>query len=323
MDFAVGQVIGSHRVVRRLGSGGMSTVYEVEHVSLGVRSALKAYTLDHGEWKLMREKFLAEGKILARFRHPRIVRVYDFGVEGETPYFVMDLVVGPDGEPMSLEAVRSRRTVTEAEAARWYADICEGLAAVHAAGIVHRDVKLENVLVDGDGRAVLADFGISRVMRGNAVQLTAVQTIAAKTPDGKVVMGSANYLAPEVRQGADATFAADYYSLGVLLFRLLTGVWYEPKTEVMELLAPFDPAWERVVAALVADRPDDRRALPFQPKAEAVEAVRSHRLPWLWFALGLAAALGVAVAVWRTGADAGETVPVSPDELFAVPSFAK
>lgn len=322
MDDFIGHELGSYRIVRPLGKGGMSAVYEVEHVALGVRSALKAFTLDHGEWTLMRQKFLAEGKILARLHHPRIVRVYDFGVEGETPYFIMDLVLGPDGEPQSLEQVRSGRSVSEDEVARWYADICEGLCAIHSAGIVHRDIKLENVLLDASGHAVLADFGISRLLKGNAVDVTAVNTIVAKTPDGKVVMGTGSYLAPEIREGGEATAAADLYSLGVLLFRLLTGVWYEPKTEVLELLAPFDPRWEAVIASLVADRPEDRKVLPFRAKPR-IDAKSWSRRFRRWLLLGAAAIVAVGAVAWLIRSDEGDSVPVPPDELFAVPAFAK
>lgn len=319
MDFSIGQQIGSYRVVRRLGAGGMSAVYEVEHVSLGTHLALKAYTLNHGECELMREKFLAEGKILARIRHPRIVRVYDFGIEGDTPYFVMDLLIGSGGEPMSLEVVRSRGIIDEREVARWYADICEGLSAVHAAGVVHRDIKLENVLIGADGRAVLADFGISRVLRGNAIQVTSIQTIAAKTPDGKVVMGTANYLAPEIRGGAAATFASDFYSLGVLLFRFLTGVWYEPKTDVMNLLAPFDPRWKEIIAALVVEQPEDRRMQSFSASGRVCVSSAARHSRWVWLVFGLASAVALVAAMLVIRQITADTVDVPPNELFAAP----
>lgn len=318
MDLEPDEVIGAYRVVRRIACGGMGQVYEVEHRELGVRYALKIFQLDHGEVELMREKFRAEGKILARLRNPRLVRVYDLGVDvaSGAPYFVMDLVLGPNGRPKSLADVRAERTVEESEVRRWYVDICEGLKAIHDAGIVHRDLKLENILLDAKGAAVIADFGISRLLGGNAVDVTAVNTIAVRTPDGKIVMGSGNYLAPEVRAGEPATKAADYYSLGVLVFRLLTGVWYEPKTEVLDLLAPFDPIWGKVVAALVDSDPMRRLPLTVDPPSDS----RMGR--WRLFLVLLLVGAFVAVsAFFLMRRSNGDQIPA--DELFAVPDFVR
>ena len=264
-SIAPGSVFGSYRVVRLLGGGGMGNVYEVEHCALRTRLALKMFTLERGDIEFLRNRFLAEGRILSLLRHPRLVRVYDLAVDEETgaPYFVMDLVLGPDGEPATLERVRRAGKVREEDARRWYAELREALEAVHAAGIVHRDVKLENVLLDADGHVVLSDFGVSRIVVDSlGKELDAMATSSLKTPEGTRVLGTQGYLAPEVREGQSATAAADWYALGFLVFRLLTGVWYEPNTDVFELLAPFDPQWREVLGALLEPDPGKRRALP-------------------------------------------------------------
>lgn len=107
MGIAIGDKVGSYRVLRPLGKGGMGTVFEVEHERLGVHFALKAFTLADGDRAFFRKRFFAEGRILARLDDPHVVRVVDLDVEpqSDTPYFVMDLVQGPDGAPQTLAEV--------------------------------------------------------------------------------------------------------------------------------------------------------------------------------------------------------------------------
>ena len=263
-----GHDLGPYRVVRCLGT-------------LGTHLALKLFTLEGDDADFLRQRFLTEGRILARLRHPRLVRVYDLAVDEGTgcPYFTMDLVLGPNGQPTTLENVRRARRVNEPEVARWYADVLEGLRAVHAAGIVHRDVKLENVLLDAEGHVVLSDFGVSRILsKGLGKEIEAVATESIKTPEDAQVLGTKGYLAPEVRKGEKATAAADYYALGFMLFRLLTGVWYEPGTDVFDLLAPFDPRWREVLGALLEPDPAKRCALPMDVKGMPAMGLPRKRL---------------------------------------------
>lgn len=292
-NFQPGREIGAYRIVRRLGGGGMGTVYEVVHGTLGTHFALKIFTLEKGDVEFLRNRFLTEGRLLARLRHPRLVRVYDLAVDEATgsPYFVMDLVVGPNGQPTTLEQVRKAGKVREPDAARWYADLCEALKAVHAAGIVHRDMKLENVLVDADGHAVLSDFGISRILAdGLGKELDVVATTSRKTPEGTRVLGTNGYLAPEVQNGGAATASADLYALGCLLFRLLTGVWFEPDTDALDLLAPFDPQWGKIIGALLDSDPSKRSMIPF-----SVNSGKTRRRALCWL-------LGAGVSMLALGA---------------------
>ncbi len=257
--------IDGYSVVRLIGKGGMAEVYEVEHERLGVRRAMKVFTADGERADFLRSRFLAEGRLLARLDHPRIVKVYDCGVDEATghPYLTMDLVLGSDGEPHTLSSLHKERQITEEKLLGWYGDMVEALAYIHSAGVVHRDVKPSNILVASDGHAVLSDFGVSRVsderLRGE-LSLDATMVTDA-TALSRVVLGTANYFAPEIRRGGVATESSDMYALGVTFFRLLTGVWYEPDSNALSLLDEFDPAWREVFSALLAED-SSRRSLP-------------------------------------------------------------
>ena len=269
----------------------MAEVYEVEHERLGVRRALKLFTADGSRADFLRTRFIAEGKLLERLDHPRLVKVHDFGVDEASgvPYLVIDLVLGAEGEPQTLATLHARRQITEERLFGWYEDLADALRYIHAAGVVHRDVKPSNILIGEDGHAVLSDFGVSRFTDENLRKELSVDATMAMdaTTLSRVVMGTANYFAPEVRAGSTATVAADIYALGVTLFRLLTGVWYEPDTNALELLKSFDPVWRSIFPALLAADPR-RRSLP--------PCRRTRRL-WIWAVLFIVV---LAVAVVTT-----------------------
>lgn len=237
----------------------MAEVYEVENEKLGSRYAMKVFTLDHGDIEFLKKRFQVEGRLLARLDHPRIVRVYDMDVDAATglPYYVMDLILDPSGTPRSLLEAMTAGNITEEDVANWYEDLCDGLAYIHGEGVVHRDVTLENVLIGADGRAVLSDFGVSKILPRD-LRIELKETMNTLVRDEKPLMGKPFYIAPEVRKGADESAASDYYSLGIMLLRLLTRVWYTPGAKLEEMLLPLDPRWRTIVPGLLAEKPTDR-----------------------------------------------------------------
>lgn len=248
-------------MIRSLGEGGTGIVYEVEHVQLGVHYALKAFTLATGHVETLRQKFLTEGKILARLRSRNIVRVYDlsFDEDTNTLYFVMDLVLAKDGHPCSLADIKID-DFDEDSVFRWFSELARTLDFIHSQGIVHRDIKLSNVLLAKDGRAVLSDFGISRLcsnrLRGAVNAVNTMVTEAGSLP--KLVMGTQGYMAPEVVRGEVATPAVDAYALGVMFVYLLTGIWYEQGSKVFALLDTFEYRWNEVLPKLLTENPLER-----------------------------------------------------------------
>jgi hypothetical protein len=268
-DIQPGGRIGPYTVRRLLGHGGMGAVYEAENAA-GARVALKLFTCGAKNREFLEKRFRAEAKLLSALDHPHLVKVHDVGVDAATgaPWFAMDLVLNAAGEPETLEDARRRGGISQEQALGWFRDLSDELVYLHSHGVVHRDVKLENVLIDASGHAVLSDFGISRIFDDKLRNRLDVTTtfIEGQTTGTRPVMGTYFYLAPEVRAGRAVTPAADWYALGVLFFRLLTGMWYEPPTDSTEvggkratspfdLLLAFDPFWQTNLRRLLSDDP--------------------------------------------------------------------
>ena len=256
-----GETVGSYRIVRRIGVGGMGEVYEVEHLALGTRYALKTFVLESGDAAFLRERFLAEGRALARIEHPNVARVFDLGVMPDgTAYFVMDLVLDSSGEPRTLADV-SPDEFADSDRLRWLESIASALDCIHNEGIVHRDVKASNILLNAKNDAVLVDFGISRYEHGRIKREIGVEkTVVAGDEESarRLVMGTGGYLAPEIKKGGEASAASDVYALGVVFFRLLTGLWYEPGTDALRLLEPLEGPWSKILPPMLAADPEKR-----------------------------------------------------------------
>ncbi|MCR5414714.1 MAG: protein kinase [Kiritimatiellae bacterium] len=279
----------------------MGEVWEAEGKS-GGRAAVKIFTCNGARRDFLLKRFLAEGRLLAKLDHTHLVKVHEVGVDNatSTPYFAMDLVLDSSGEPCNLEEFRRRRGFDETKVAEIYAELADALGYLHATGVVHRDVKLENILVDGDGHVKLADFGVSRIFdRDLKSEIAVTTTMAADHPP---IMGSAGYLSPELKEGAVASPSSDAWALGVAIFRLLTGVWYEPDSSAEDLLAGFDPGWGTVFSRLLD--PDPGRRLPMP----AFRSAKTRRRSFIFASLAVLGALAaiLCAAFLRPGDGARE-----------------
>jgi serine/threonine-protein kinase len=249
----VTRVAQRYELVRPLGHGAMATVDLAHDVELDRPVALKRLAENLARDEELRRRFVREARLAARLAHPNVVRVFDVGEDDGRPFIAMEYV---DGETLA-EVIARRGPLPPAEAAGLGVQICAGLAAAHAAGLVHRDVKPQNLLLGNDGVLKLGDFGIAVGHEGT--RLTVAGT----------VLGTAGYLAPEQARGEQVTAAADIYAAGAVLYELLTG---EPSRTVESLaelgsddgFAPPDlpigvPAeLVTAVAACLAVRPEDR-----------------------------------------------------------------
>ena len=204
--------LGKYDVVIRLGRGGMAEVYKAYQASLDRHVAIKLlhpFLADDPEFK---ERFEREARNVARLRHPHIVQVYDFDTdaESESYYMVMELIEGQTLKERLTKLGDERLPLPEV--LRIIREATEALSYAHARGMIHRDVKPANLMLDSDGRVVLTDFGIAKIVTGNQ-QLTA---------SGGMV-GTPAYMAPEQGLGEAGDERSDIYSLGVILFQLMTG----------------------------------------------------------------------------------------------------
>lgn len=315
--FEPNSLIGTYRVIRLLGKGGMGAVYEVEHIQLGVHYALKTFTLDDEDRDVFIRRFATEGRMLARLKHPNLTSVFDLQQDRATGtmYYVMDLVLYKDGEARTLSDIE-QGGADEDWIYEWFRQMCDALSYVHSQGIVHRDIKLNNILLRPDHSIVLSDFGISRIFNDNLRdELHASRTMTSAT-SGRMIVGTQGYMPPEVLRGETATPAADVYALGVVFFKLLTGVWYDPDLEHIDghanqepyttrLLSYFERPWKDVLPRMLASdpeqRPTDLDSLPELLRLSADSAKRrkgrSRTTPtWL-----IAASIATIVAVTAIG----------------------
>lgn len=203
---------GRFRIVSSLGSGGMGEVYLGEQVLLGRKVAIKVLHPDVKEQAMMAERFHREARLLSSIDHPSVVRVIEYGQEGDANFLVMEFAEG-----QTLHSALQDGPLEPMRALGILAQLTEGLAAIHEAGIVHRDLKPENVILTPGVRGEIArllDFGIARLMA------------AADSPMSQMglVLGTPEYLSPEQATGAPVDARSDLYSLGILAYRTLTGV---------------------------------------------------------------------------------------------------
>ena len=248
-----------YSAVTHLASGGMGDVYRATDGLLGRTVAVKVLAERHARNDDVRARFTREARAAARLSaHPNVVTVFDVGEHGGQPFIVMEYL---DGGSIH-DRLRSARVAPD-RALEWLRQAAAGLDAAHAQGIVHRDVKPANLLLDGDGRVHVTDFGIASAAGLDTLTLPGT------------VLGTAGYLSPEQARGQTATAASDRYALGVVAFELLTGRRpYEGDTPMTEafghLNAPI-PSAERVTSSLprgidavferaLAKQPSDRPA---------------------------------------------------------------
>jgi len=275
-----------YRARRVLGKGGCATIYEAVHVTLGKTVAVKVLDAGLAGKQRWNERVRVEAQALGQLRSPHIVDVSDFGHTADgRPFFVMERLFGAT---LGAE-LRGRGYFTPAESIDLVQQLLRGLDVAHRAGLVHRDLKLDNLFLceEADGRRLLKilDFGIAKVLPSAA----SVQPSSLQTQEGDVV-GTPRFLAPEQAMGRDVDLRADLYSAGVILYELLTG--RDPFNHVKDLSAlllahaleaprppsavapqPIEPAVEEIVLRALAKRPEDRYASAAELAAALAQAL--------------------------------------------------
>lgn len=258
-------VLGRYRLLRRLGAGGMGSVYLARHELLERQVAVKVLHTALASLPNARERFLREALAVSKVHHPGVVEIYDVDADDAHLYFVMELLHGRDlAQVLATEGRLSWR-----RAGPILVEVAEAIAAAHAAGVVHRDIKPSNCLLvttsDGHERVKVIDFGIAKLLADDHAP---AETLTATGE----VFGTLPYMAPELAGGASDDPRADVYALGVMMFQLLTGrLPFEgtalqvvsqhltvapPRPRSVEPSIP--PAVESIILRALAKHPDDR-----------------------------------------------------------------
>jgi serine/threonine-protein kinase len=200
------------RIVRRLGDGGMGTVWEVEHLLTKHRRALKILHAEQAGRPDVVERFLREASVAGKLRSPHVVETFDAGVlEDGRPFVLMELIDGKSLHVLSVEGIgREPERVV-----RLLCQICEGMIVAHEKGVIHRDLKPENVIVTPDESVKILDFGISKFLEPEEVK-------ASVTREGALI-GTPHYMSPEQALGRTVDVRTDVYAIGAMAYELLSG----------------------------------------------------------------------------------------------------
>ncbi len=232
-------------ILERIGCGGMGVVYRARQKDLDRIVALKILRPDHRPDAAFAERFQREARALARLNHPHIVTVHEFGRTDDLFYFIMEFVDG-----INLRQLEKASKLTPVQALAIVPQVCSALQYAHEQGVVHRDIKPENILVAGDGRVKIADFGLAK-LAGHPEQthLTGMWQ----------VMGTPHYMAPEqVEHPTDVDHRADIYSLGVVIYEMLTGELPLGRFPVPSRKVQIDVRLDDVVLRALEKEPESR-----------------------------------------------------------------
>ncbi len=291
MTFESGQIFAHFKIIRKLGEGGMGEVYLVEDQKLGREVALKILQPEFFDNKERLDRFNREARTAAKVSHANVMAIYDFGKAVEEnsgatlSYIVMELVKGE-----SLTKYLSNKQPDIKELMRLASRIAAGLAAAHKLGIVHRDIKTDNIIVDENGEPKILDFGLAKPAVGALAGMEddSTQTVApALTTEGKI-LGTVTYMSPEQARGEQVDTRSDIFSFGIMAYKMFTGEFpfsgSDPVSTIAKILESrqeplrlkneeLPPELDRIIDKCLQKDPDDR----YQDTRDLVVDLRNLR----------------------------------------------
>ena len=328
----IGRDVGPYHVEEKLGEGGMGVVFRAVDRALDRVVALKILFEIDEEANVRR--FLQEAKALARLTHPNTIHIFWTGEFEGYPCFAMEYIA--DGISV-YDLLRHKGTLEVDDSVDIVIEAARGLAAARRAGIVHRDIKPNNLLIDADGTVKISDFGLAKIVEdsGNLTQ-------------SGIVMGTPYYMSPEQGQGEPIDHRADLYSLGATFYHMITGFTpYEAQNPVSLIIKhvkdpipdirrvnPLIPDSIRRIVETCLEKDPDRRYQEYEELIEDLEAFKAGRAPahaeaarrgtklpaWIYFVGGLAAAAGLMGAVWQYGGRTATIATPTPGLVRATPA---
>jgi tRNA A-37 threonylcarbamoyl transferase component Bud32 len=256
-------------ILEIIGQGGMGVVYKARQIKLDRIVALKILPPESGKDPAFAERFAREARTLARLNHPNIVAIYDFGETGGLFYFLMEFVDG-----LNLRELEHSRQLSPEQALAIVPRICDALQFAHEEGIVHRDIKPGNILVDRKGRVKIADFGLAKLLGKPAANLSL-------TASGHL-MGTPHYMAPEqIDRPQLVDHRADIYSLGVVFYEMLTGELPVGRFAAPSQKVQVDVRLDDVVLRALENNPERRyqQASEVKTDVESITSTPPPRIP--------------------------------------------
>ncbi len=294
LDF-VGRELGDYRILKEIGPGGMGRVFLAENIHHKKEYALKILPSNLSRDNNFRKRFFDEARVMSELEHPNIVRVHHMGEDQGIYYLVMDYIKSVDDYPKSIHeelAQSPRHRIAPYKVHHWILQVSQGLAYAHAQGVIHRDIKPANILIDSDGSVKITDFGLVKVVgtefllsqihdstqrsdqilqatdtlvdsdyQGVSTPLNVSYTVTdTKLPsDSSKPCGTHYYMSPELLEGKEATKQSDIYSLGVTIYRMLTGrrPIGMPKPP-SKLVSGLSKRWDIITRRCMADALEER-----------------------------------------------------------------
>ena len=294
----IGQTLGHYRILEKIGEGGMGAVYRAEDLTLRRNVALKFLPAELVADPVARQQLLKEARTASRLNHPNIATVYEVGEADGTPFIAMELVQGE-----SLKQVLQRGALTRAQLLDTARQVAEGLNEAHLAGVLHRDIKPGNVMVDAKGRVKILDFGLAMFTGKDRGPGEAAETFVTRSVSQPSTGGTVPYMSPEQLRGDPTDARSDIFSFGVLLYECLSGqrpfrgetsidvlhaILRQPLPPLRNLVPDISPEWERLVERCLEKPPGGRfnsmqEVLAAIPRAAASATQTEKSLAVLYF----------------------------------------
>jgi serine/threonine protein kinase len=328
----IGRVLDRYRIESKLGEGGMGVVYKARDTQLDRAVAIKILPHDKFADPIRKQRFVQEARAASALNHPGIVTIHDVRSDAGIDFIVMEHVEGK-----TLDLMIPAKGLRPAEALRYGVEKADALAKAHEAGIIHRDLKPSNVMITGEGRVKILDFGLAKLLDTEA-SIAATKVISPLTEVGMVV-GSVAYMSPEQAEGRNVDTRSDIFSLGAVLYemvtgrkpfagdtpvRILTNVVHEDPVPASKVVASVSPDVEKIIVRCLRKDPARR----YQTMADlkvALEDVEEESAAhaqvrgapwrrWMWPAIAAVVLITAGALAWR-----GSRVPPIVDPLRAVP----